>query len=268
MAACGTSLEISENEENADRKSVEVVLNLGNQETEERKSLDHLDLSDEKKVRFEPVVERKKVRFGPMVEVKERTRIVSKDVNFWGKRIPMYVAKSIFQFFDKNDSGKLCKDQWHKFLQSYGMEEYTKEFAALVDADGCGEISWPEFKKWICRTNYFVHNGSKKAESKFDVLIALSEKFQSYDKDNNGYITIDEFTAVKDDWSYPTDTETFFRLVDKDGNNKITFNEYYHFFFHPYMKKYYPDVFDDMERCSNVSFGKTLRKEVLSPLSP
>lgn len=240
---------------------MDVVLKLGNNQTPERKTD---DLLDEKGVRFERVVELRKVRFEPAVEVKKRTRIVSADVNFWGKKIPMYVAKSIFQFFDKNSSGKLCEDQWHKFLQSYGMEEYAKEFAALVDADGNGEISWPEFKKWICTTNYFVHNGSKKAESKFDVLIALSEKFKSYDKDNNGYITIDEFTAVKNEWSYPVDTETFFRLVDKDGNNKITFNEYYHFFFHPYMEKYYPTVFDDSKRYSIASTGKTLTKIIFS----
>jgi len=221
-----------------------------------------VDLSDEKEVRLESVVELKKVRFEPVVEVKKRKRIFSKNVNLWEKKIPMYVAKSIFQFFDESNSGKLSKDQWYEFLKSYGMEEYTKEFSALVDADGNGEISWAEFKKWICSTNYFAQNDSEKAESKFEVLIALTEKFHSYDKDNNGYITIDEFTAVKDEWSYPVDRETFFRLVDKDGDNKITFNEYYRFFFHPYMKKYYPLLFEDVQSCSTSPGLKTLRGDI------
>merc|ERR1719357_158097 len=172
------------------------------------------------------------------------------EVNFWGKKVPIYVAKSIFNFFDKNNNGTLCRKEWYALLESYGMEDYEKELAALVDADGGGDISWDEFLKWISRTNYFVHDGSSKADSKFAVLMSLGEKFESYDKDNDGFITIEEFTAVTNDWQYPVDKEAFFKLVDKDNNNGITFNEYYHFFFHPYMKSYYPTVFDDTEMFS------------------
>jgi len=276
MAACGVHLELSDNEKNADRPSVDIVLlEAGNEETMDRKSV---ELQDDEKVEDKPVAikkvqfeerkvqfEEKKVQFDVPVVVrkkKKRKKVVSKDVNFWGKKMPMYVAKSIFQYFDTNDSGKLGKEQWYNFLESYGMEQYANEFAGLVDADGCGEISWSEFKRWICKTNYFIDDGSEKAMSKFDILIALSEKFQSYDTDNNGYITIDEFKAVKNEWGYPTDAETFFRIVDKDGNNKITFNEYYHFFFHPYMRKYYPNIFGDTDSCSVGSPGKTLRTQM------
>jgi len=276
MAACGVHLELSDNEENANRPSVDIVLlKSGNEETMERKSVELQD--DEKvdvkpvankKVQFETPVLEKKVQFDePVVVVRKKKgkkKVVSKDINFWGKKMPMYVAKSIFLYFDTNDTGKLCKDQWYNFLESYGMEEYANEFAGLVDADGCGEISWPEFKRWICKTNYFVDDGSQKAVSKFDILVSLSEKFQSYDKDNNGVITIDEFKAVKSEWNYPTDEETFFRIVDKDGNNKITFNEYYDFFFHPYMRKYYPNIFGDTDSCSIGSPGKTLRTQMSS----
>jgi len=275
MAACGVHLELSENEETADRPSVDIVLlKSGNEEPMDRKSVDLQDdekveimPAAEKKVQFEMPVVEKKVQFDEPVVVrkkKKKKKVVSNDVNFWGKKMPMYVAKSIFQYFDTNGTGKLGKEQWYNFLESYGMEQYANEFAGLVDADGCGEISWQEFKRWICKTNYFIDDGSQQAVSKFEILIALSEKFQSYDKDKNGFITIDEFKAVKNEWSYPTDAETFFRIVDKDGNNKITFNEYYHFFFHPYMRKYYPNVFGDTDSCSIGSPGKTLRTQMTS----
>merc|ERR1719357_299889 len=100
-----------------------------------------------KKVQFKILVTEKKVQFQePQVVRKRRMKVVSKEVNFWGKKIPMYVAKSIFQYFDANDSGTLCQDQWYDFLESYGMETYADEFAELVDSDGSGEISWPQFK--------------------------------------------------------------------------------------------------------------------------
>lgn len=248
MAACGFSQGL-EYEQKIERKSVEIL--------------------DEKKEEIEPEIEvvimekyknnhLEKVKLNSMERAKtDGTRVV----NFWGKRVPLFVAKSIFLFFDKNNSGSLSKDEWYDFLESYGMEDYVKQFGALVDVNSSGKITWPKFKNWICRTNYFVHDGSKKAATKFDVLVALCKKFESYDKDNKGYITVEEFTAVNNDWQYPTDKATFFKQVDKDGNNKITFNEYYHFFFHPYMKKFYPEEFDDTERCSNASMCKTIRSE-------
>merc|ERR1719233_1508362 len=211
----------------------------------ERKSL---ELSEEKKDEIEPVVIMiEEVKFKSMQRAKtDGTKIVS----LWGKKIPMYVAKSIFKFFDSNNDGSLNKTEWHEFLKSYGMEDYEKEFGALVDADGNGKICWQKFKNWIRRTNYFLNDGSRKSGTRFEVLVALSNKFESYDKNKKGYITIEDFIAVKNEWHYPTDTETFFKLVDKDGNNKITFNEYYHFFFHPYMETYYPNLFDDTQKCS------------------
>jgi len=135
------------------------------------------------------------------------------------------------------------------------MEDYEKEFGALVGADVDGKISWPKFKNWISRTNYFVDDGSKTAGRKLEILVAICDHFQSYDKCSKGYITIDEFTAVKNFWrNYANiDTETLFKLVDNDGNKKITFKEYYHFFFHPNMKIYYPDVFDNTKRSSILS---------------
>merc|ERR1719193_1989591 len=180
------------------------------------------------------------------------------EANFWGKKVPLYVAKSIFNYFDTNKNGTLCKKEWYALLESYGMEEYEKELAALVDADGGGDISWDEFLKWLSKTNYFLDDGSSKSQSKLAVLIALAEKFESYDQDENGFITKEEFMGVKKDWQYPVDNETFFNLVDKDHNNRITFNEYYFFFFHPYMKKFYPTLFGDTERVTERSSKVTV----------
>merc|ERR1711937_151309 len=99
----------------------------------------------------------------------------------------------------------------------YGLIDYEEEFSALVDADGGGCIEWTEFKKWITSDCHFSP-GHKNAETRFEILVALSEKFQSYDTDNSGHIEYKEFAAVKKDWSYPMSQQAFFALVDKDGN--------------------------------------------------
>jgi len=177
-------------------------------------------------------------------EKKEDTKV---EVDFWGRKVPLYVAKSIFKFFDKDNTGKLNESEWKAFLNNWGLEDYVEEFSGLADADGAGQVSWEEFEKWLITTKYFNPN-AKNAESRFDILVALGDKFKSYDKDDNGFITKDEFSAVRKDWQYPVREDQFFKMVDNDGSNKITFNEYYYFFFHPYMEKYYPNQFGDDEK--------------------
>jgi len=171
------------------------------------------------------------------------------DVYFWGRKVTLHVAKSIFKFFDKDNSGKLDEKEWAALLESYGLEDYTKELSALADADGCGKVCWEEFEKWLITSKHF-DPGAKNAESRFSILVLIADKFKSYDKDNNGFITKEEFSAIRKDWQYPVSEEQFFKLVDKDSSGKVTFNEYYNFFFHPYMANYYPHYFGD-EKKSN-----------------
>jgi len=228
MAVCGRGFSI-EDEKNEEIRCVE---------------------DEEKEVtrkKLELVLEEKKEEALSKVKTKKKKR---DSVSFWRRTIPRHVAKSIFMFFDKNKNGRLCKNEWYYLLESYGMEEHAKELAALIDADGGGDICWSEFISWMSRTNYFVFDDSEKSDTRFSVLLALAEKFKSYDTDDDGFITKEEFTAVKKDWHYPVDQNTFFNLVDKDGNNKVTFNEYYNFFFQPYMKSYYPNIFGSIVRIS------------------
>jgi len=171
------------------------------------------------------------------------------DVDFWGKKVSLHVAKSIFEFFDKDNTGELDKKEWTAFLENYGLGDYTEEFSGLADADGCGKVSWKEFEKWLITTKHFDPS-AKNAESRYDILVALADKFKSYDKDDNGFITIEEFSAIRKDWHFPVSDEQFFNMIDKDNSKKITFSEYYHFFFHPYMEKFYPNHFGD-EKKSN-----------------
>jgi len=208
---------------------------------------------DEQKVKFEHQIKKNQFKVREeknqniAIKNKKRGRTYSRDANIWGRDVPMATAKSIFDYYDKHNRGKLSRGQWYTFLQKYGMENWSRELGALVGANSHGEVSWPVFKKWICRTNYFV-DGDCPAETKCGVLVALIEKFASYDKGDKGFLTIDDFTALQKDWNYPLKKEDFFRVVDTDNNKKITFNEYYYFFFHPYMKKRYPGFFEDTKR--------------------
>jgi len=190
------------------------------------------------------VVEIKKDDVKEDVKKQVAQKKLFRDVHFWGRKIPLMIAKSIFKYFDTDHNWSLDEPEFRKFLENYGMEDHTEEFLMLIDTDGTGTISWSEFQKWISTTNHFVY-GAENADTRFEILVALCEKFESYDLNGEGCISVDEFNAVKNDWRYPVDNVALFNLVDKDKNRKVTFSEYYDFFFHPYMKKYYPTVFDE-----------------------
>ncbi|XP_022104102.1 calmodulin-like protein isoform X2 [Acanthaster planci] len=80
-------------------------------------------------------------------------------------------------------------------------------------------------------------------------LVVLKSLFMKYDKDGNGSLTMDELKIMAQDnfGMNKTKAEAFIMLVDKDGNQRVTFQEFY-----DWLKS--GDRFSNIDDCSRFHY--------------
>ena len=64
---------------------------------------------------------------------------------------PVGEMRSDFEFCDRNRNGRIDRREFAEFMRGLGAELSAEEVVigfSVIDADGDGRISWPEFLAW------------------------------------------------------------------------------------------------------------------------
>eukprot|EP01006_Ploeotia_vitrea_P039414 TRINITY_DN66349_c4_g1_i2.p2 TRINITY_DN66349_c4_g1~~TRINITY_DN66349_c4_g1_i2.p2 ORF type:complete len:106 (-),score=57.82 TRINITY_DN66349_c4_g1_i2:27-344(-) len=92
----------------------------------------------------------------------------------------------------------------------------------LIDKDNDGDITFDEFFAWWSKADKLKRVDG----SHYAVMTKALEYFKRYDKDNNGYLDIDEWRHVMKDIGMEQYTESGLKGLDKTGDGRIEFDEF------------------------------------------
>ncbi|XP_063701001.1 troponin C, isoallergen Bla g 6.0201-like [Culicoides brevitarsis] len=137
----------------------------------------------------------------------------------------MIMLKSIFESFDSTNTGNCPLEIIPAILSTLGVKTEKEELDVIIaeiDADGSGLIDFEEFLELARR---YIE-----PEPDYTRLSAeLKEVFMIFDKQNKGYLEIDEFKSIikEIEPDLPEDElDNFVKEVDADGSGKIEFEEF------------------------------------------
>ena len=132
--------------------------------------------------------------------------------------------KEAFDMFDKDHSGTISVDEIAKIMKNFGnplSKDEIREMIKDIDTSGDGELDFDEFVTLMQRQEVVEDDDD-------EVLRA----FQSFDKDQNGYITNTEFRYILTKLGERfTDQEvdTLFRECDLDDDGRLNYEEFIEF---------------------------------------
>ncbi|MBF2002841.1 MAG: EF-hand domain-containing protein [Synechococcales cyanobacterium C42_A2020_086] len=117
--------------------------------------------------------------------------------------------KQAFAEIDHNHDGKIDLDEYLDYLLARERDKLTKQFKAL-DKDGDGAINFEEFLV----ASYPSYS--------------LLKRFQDFDSNRNGLLSIEEALQIADEFNFPISREWLERLItiDEAGKKRISYNEY------------------------------------------
>jgi len=103
------------------------------------------------------------------------------------------------------------------------------------------ELKYPQDKAWHFVKSFDKNNDGRLSSAEFkafrnkieEAKITIVPKFKEYDRDNNGYITLEEASAIlqKPPFHFPPDRVlTLLKRFDKDGNGKLDIEEFAGFY--------------------------------------
>ncbi|KDE04550.1 calmodulin [Microbotryum lychnidis-dioicae p1A1 Lamole] len=129
--------------------------------------------------------------------------------------------KEAFSLFDKDGDGTITTRELGTVMRSLGQnptEAELQDMITEVDADGNGQIDFPEFLTMMARK-------MKDTDSEEEIL----EAFKVFDKDGNGSISSAELKHVMTNLGEKlTEDEVaeMIREADADGDGQINYNEF------------------------------------------
>lgn len=132
--------------------------------------------------------------------------------------------KEAFDMFDKDHSGTISVDEIAKIMKNFGnpmSKDEIREMIKDIDTSGDGELDFDEFVTLMQRQEVVEDDDD-------EVLRA----FKSFDKDQNGYITNNEFRYILTKLGERfTDQEvdTLFRECDLNDDGRLDYEEFIEF---------------------------------------
>ncbi|KAG0049767.1 Calcineurin subunit B [Gryganskiella cystojenkinii] len=143
-----------------------------------------------------------------------------RDSNFTAEEIQRLYKR--FMKLDKDGSGSIDKEEFLAIPQ-IATNPLASRLIAIMDEDGGGDV---DFKEFIAGLSAFSNKGNKIEKLRF--------AFKVYDMDRDGYISNGELFLVlkmmvgsnlKDNQLQQIVDKTIME-ADKDGDNKISFEEF------------------------------------------
>jgi len=134
------------------------------------------------------------------------------------------VLRKVFDSFDHQKKGSIPSSMVQTIFTVMGQRvdpEHLKSIIAEVDADGSGELEFPEFVQLAAQ--FLIEEDAEEMQNE------LKEAFRLYDKEGNGYITtatLREILHELDDKLSPDDLDGIITEIDEDGSGTIDFDEF------------------------------------------
>jgi Ca2+-binding EF-hand superfamily protein len=136
--------------------------------------------------------------------------------------------REAFSEHDRDGDGRITLEELGQTLESMGEEPTDAELRSLLikaDADGNGTIDFAEFLAFVRR-----RLRATGAEGE------LREAFDSFDRNRDGLVSIDELLQVMGmagETMTREDAEAGLRRGDSDGDGQLTFEEFVAFIMSP-----------------------------------
>lgn len=131
-------------------------------------------------------------------------------------------VREVFKLFDKDNDGKITRDEVKSLLRALGRSTTPDEIQALintVDKDNSGTIELQEF------TNY-LDTAFAVPRSRVEEVV---DAFRIFDLDNNGYISAEEFKNILMNYGgnfTAEEVDEIFKEIDVDKDGKLTYAEF------------------------------------------
>ncbi|MDP2439329.1 MAG: EF-hand domain-containing protein [archaeon] len=137
----------------------------------------------------------------------------------------------MFDKYDFDRSGNITAVEFREMVYEMGYylsERELKMALLMLDTDGDGKVSYPEFLVWWRNDNRFKK--LQLNDDQYNLMQHCAAYFQWFDKDSSGTLSKAEFRDCHADLvrNRVTDAafEACFATLDRDGDGNISFNEY------------------------------------------
>ena len=135
------------------------------------------------------------------------------------------VLKICFNMFDFKDQGFLSADDLDDILRGMGFRPSKEELDGIlaeIDEDGSGEIEFGEFCQ-LC-AKFLVEDPDIETMKR-----ELKDAFRIYDKNGEGFITMDTLRGLISELLAPLTDEELDGIIaelDEDGSGTMDFDEF------------------------------------------
>ena len=145
--------------------------------------------------------------------------------SYFDENTPDIVLKSLFQKYDKDNSGQLSMKEIPELLKNdLGLsDEEAETYTLLLDKDASGSLSFDEFKSWLTSGERLKNVDSYR----FNLMYKAVEMFKKKDVDQSGSLERDEFAKLHVEMGGdPVYLDSALNALDGDHNGKISFFEF------------------------------------------
>lgn len=138
--------------------------------------------------------------------------------------------EELFDRADKNGNGRISVAEYVQIFSEHGIDlspEEKEKVSHLANVDG--EVTKDEFLGYAKHSDFFKAQLDKSSgdsmASKQEAMAKAERAFKLFDKDNDGYITKDEFQKISKKLS-KEQVEAVFAKFDRDGDGVLSFDEF------------------------------------------
>lgn len=138
--------------------------------------------------------------------------------------------EDLFDKADKNGNGRISVDEYVQIFAEHGIQLSPEEVEKVSNvANDDGEVTKDEFLNYAKHSDFFKSqmdkNASDSMAAKQEAVAKAERAFKLFDKDNDGYITKEEFAKISKKLS-KDQVEAVFNKFDKDGDGVLSFEEF------------------------------------------
>jgi Ca2+-binding EF-hand superfamily protein/CRP-like cAMP-binding protein len=153
---------------------------------------------------------------------------------FTDQALDLRDLRKVYDKVDKDNDGAIQPDEFFRAAKNLGWngtDAELEESFMRADADGNGEIEWPEFREWYKSKNpdAVVKMLQELEGSDEQALTLLRELFDKHDLNSDGELSLKEFIKMAKSIKLAAnkkDLQQMFRDIDADNGGTIDFDEF------------------------------------------